>query len=199
MPIDFANLDTLGSQIVDAVLGSEGGYVNIAADRGGPTNWGITQSTLINYASLAGTSDIKALTREGAIKIYLQRFWIEDHCEDIAAAGFPRLAYAIMDWAVNSGEYWPMESLQTGLNLLNNNQARWPDIGADGMFGAYTLKTLQAAQKALPDIEALMLEWINASRVVMVGHLGKTNPSQETFMLGWLRRITSVDKATTQA
>lgn len=196
MPIDFTNLDTLGPQVVDAVLGNEGGFVDNSADLGGPTNWGITAVTLKNNASLAGTNDIKALTRDGAIKIYVQMYWINCGCARLAAAGFPHLAYAAMDWAVNSGEYWPMETLQLGLNLLNNQQKRWGDILADGNIGPGTIAVMTLALTILPDIEHLLTEWVNASRVVMVGHLSQKNPVQETFMVGWLRRIGSVEQAT---
>ncbi|HBU3826193.1 TPA: hypothetical protein MCX03_004221, partial [Klebsiella pneumoniae] len=32
-------------QIIEGILGKEGGYVDHPSDKGGPTRWGITQTT----------------------------------------------------------------------------------------------------------------------------------------------------------
>ncbi|OCO16336.1 hypothetical protein AN684_0205915 [Klebsiella pneumoniae subsp. pneumoniae] len=36
-------------QIIEGILGKEGGYVNNPNDKGGPTRWGITQTTARAY------------------------------------------------------------------------------------------------------------------------------------------------------
>ncbi len=40
-------------QIIEGILGKEGGYVNNPNDKGGPTRWGITQTTARAYAIAA--------------------------------------------------------------------------------------------------------------------------------------------------
>jgi lysozyme family protein len=47
-------------QIIEGILGKEGGYVNNPNDKGGPTRWGITQTTARAYGY---SGDMKALPR----------------------------------------------------------------------------------------------------------------------------------------
>lgn len=53
---------------VNEVLGEEGGYVNLAADPGGETNWGISKRAFPEL-------DIKTLTREQASAVYRAHYW----------------------------------------------------------------------------------------------------------------------------
>ena len=53
---------------IDKLLAREGGYINHPADRGGETNYGIS-------ARANPDINIKALTREGAKKLYKDRYW----------------------------------------------------------------------------------------------------------------------------
>ncbi|EBX6544177.1 hypothetical protein DS229_25035, partial [Salmonella enterica subsp. enterica serovar Larochelle] len=48
-------------EIFNAILEKEGGYVNHADDRGGPTNWGITQVTARAHGY---DGDMQKLTRQ---------------------------------------------------------------------------------------------------------------------------------------
>lgn len=51
--------------IFNAILGKEGGYVNHPDDKGGPTNWGITQSTARAHGY---SGDMRSLTRDQALE-----------------------------------------------------------------------------------------------------------------------------------
>ena len=54
-------------EMIDDILRREGGYVNHPADRGGPTNYGITQKTLSRYIGRAAlTSEVKNLSEDVA-------------------------------------------------------------------------------------------------------------------------------------
>ena len=56
--IQMANV----ADLIDDILRREGGYVNHPADKGGPTNFGITQDTLSRYIGRqALISDVKNL------------------------------------------------------------------------------------------------------------------------------------------
>ncbi len=50
-------------EIFNAILGKEGGYVNHPDDKGGPTNWGITQAVARAHGF---TGDMRNLTRQQA-------------------------------------------------------------------------------------------------------------------------------------
>ncbi len=59
--------------IINVVLQFEGGFVNNSADRGGPTNFGITAATLgraRNLGRLASVDEVRNLPRSEAASIY---------------------------------------------------------------------------------------------------------------------------------
>lgn len=183
----------LGYAIISEVLGHEGGYVNDPDDRGKETIWGITKATAMEYGWEA---PMRNMPRSVAIQIYFKMFW-RDRFDKVAALGMPRLAYAMMDFGVNSGKGRPVEALQRSLNALNLNGQRWKDIAVDGDIGPATLAALAACQKALPgEAEELLTMCVNSIRLVFVTNLAERSPKQEKFMLGWLRRINAVEGAT---
>lgn len=182
----------LGRHIVDAVLAHEGGYVNNPADRGGETNWGVTIATARRFGY---TGEMRAMTREQAIQIYLDLFW-RGRFSQVAEAGFGRLAYALTDFGVNSGTGRPAEAFQRVMNSLNNGGTRWPELTVDGAIGAGSIGALKKAAQVVPDIEALLIEAVSAIRIVFLITLTERQPNQETFMLGWLRRVNAVEDTT---
>lgn len=78
---------------VNEVLGEEGGYVNLAADPGGETNWGISKRAFPEV-------DIKNLTRDGAKALYKAHYW--DPLAQYAnlSATYRRIAF---ECAINQG------------------------------------------------------------------------------------------------
>ena len=62
---------------LDFVFKSEGGFSDRKSDRGGRTNFGITQSTYNGYRRKRGLpyKDVKGITREEAKNIYYEDFW----------------------------------------------------------------------------------------------------------------------------
>lgn len=186
--------EPLGFQFIDAVLGHEGGYTNNQADRGGETNWGVTLETARKYGYVGAMLD---MTREQAIAIYVSLFW-SNRFDKIAAAGFPRLSYALLDFGVNSGPGRPAEAFQRALNVLNGCGKKWSDIAVDGGVGPITLASLAAAKAALTDSESLLTFAVNSLRVAFIINLAEKDPKQETFMLGWLRRFHQVAELSDQ-
>lgn len=63
--------------ILNDILRREGGYVNHPADRGGPTKYGITASTLGEWRKLGRTAteeEVQALTEQEARQIYFTNY-----------------------------------------------------------------------------------------------------------------------------
>lgn len=107
-------------KLIDRVLSHEGGYVNLAADPGGETKFGVSKRS---YPHL----DIKALTREAAVEIYRRDFWDRVQGDKL----HPAVAFQALDAAINHGI---------------GNSVRWlqraAGVADDGVIGPMTLTAL---------------------------------------------------------
>lgn len=108
-------------KMVDRVLGHEGGYSNNSKDPGGETQWGISKRS---YPHL----NIKELTRDDAIQIYYEDFWLLVRGDDI----HPLKAWQMFDAAVNSGIGNSLRFAQRAMGLMD-----------DGFWGPVTREAIQ--------------------------------------------------------
>ncbi|WP_303740874.1 glycosyl hydrolase 108 family protein, partial [Yersinia enterocolitica] len=69
------------SDIFEAILGKEGGYVNHPDDKGGPTRWGITEKVARAHGY---TGDMRNLPRETALAILEADYWTGPRFDQIA-------------------------------------------------------------------------------------------------------------------
>jgi lysozyme family protein len=108
------------------VLKSEGGFVNLKADPGGPTNRGITLANFRAYIKPNGTiEDLKNLTVEQAGVCYRRQYW-----DAICGAELPDgVDYATFDFCVNSGPSRAAKYLQAVVGVVQ-----------DGRIGPATVK-----------------------------------------------------------
>ncbi len=156
--------------IIDGILEREGGFVNRSQDRGGPTKFGVTISTLVSWRGRAVTvDDVAALTAEEARTIY--------RCIYLERSGLDRvtdgpLRALLFDCAVNHGPKAVIRWLQWALRVT-------PD---DGVFGLQTLRALDASDKRRVYLA------VCAQRVRRYGDLISTQPSQAIFASGWMNR-----------
>jgi lysozyme family protein len=82
------------------VLAHEGGYTNHPKDPGGPTNFGITIADYRKYIKPRATArDVRAMTVDEAKRIYRERYWDAQRCDELPAG----VDYAVFDYGVNSG------------------------------------------------------------------------------------------------
>ena len=173
-------------QMIDGLLGREGGYVNHPADRGGPTNWGITQ----DIARKAGfTGEMQALTRDRARAIYWDRFVRAPGIDKLAQRS-GKIAAEALDTGVNMGVTWGIVFLQVALNAFNNEGRDWPDLKKlDGDYGPTTDAAFAAyiKRRARDDWEATMLAAMNAQQGHRYLTIVQGNCSQEAFAFGWFR------------
>ena len=113
----------LFSSLIGRVLSNEGGYVNLRADPGGETNWGIAKRSYPNL-------NIRALTRDDAIAIYRRDFW-----DRVQGDKLPHeVAFQALDAAVNHGPGQAVRWLQ-----------RAAGVADDGRIGPITLAAIASA------------------------------------------------------
>ncbi|MEQ0267226.1 glycosyl hydrolase 108 family protein [Klebsiella sp. CN_Kp073] len=170
--------------IFDAILGKEGGYVDHPNDKGGPTNWGITQATARAHG-YAG--DMRNLTREQALSILEADYWYDPRFDQVASVS-SAIAAELCDTGVNMGPSVPVKWLQRWLNAFNNQQKLYPDLVADGQIGPRSISALKSYLAARgKDGEEVMLRALNCSQGQRYLELAEGRPANESFVYGWVK------------
>lgn len=161
--------------LLDGIIEREGGYVDHPADRGGPTNYGITLATFNealadpDYA-LHPSSTIKGLSKSEAKAIYAAKYLIKPK---IIAIAPPLLCAFVFDCAVHHGPATAIKWLQRAAGAED-----------DGRIGPATLARVNA-----PYAEAYLLNAVIAQRLQHFGRLITKDPSQAVFAHGWMNRV----------
>lgn len=173
------NIDLL----IDEVIAREGGYSNHPADRGGPTNFGITEQVARAHGY---KGDMKALPRATAVAIYKTRYWTGPKFDQVAAL-CPAIADEMFDTGVNMGVGRAGKFLQRALNALNRQASDYPDISTDGLVGPMTLHALRGfmAKRGAAGGEVLR-KALDALQGEFYLSLAESSPNQEAFVYGWL-------------
>lgn len=170
--------------IFDAILGKEGGYVDHPNDKGGPTNWGITQATAQAHGY---TGDMRNLTREQALSILEADYWYGPRFDQVASVS-SAIAAELCDTGVNMGPSVPVKWLQRWLNAFNNQQKLYPDLVADGQIGPRSISALKSYLAARgKDGEEVMLRALNCSQGQRYLELAEGRPANESFVYGWVK------------
>ena len=170
------------TEVIDGILRREGRvYTNRAADRGGPTKFGITQATLSRWRRKPVTAeDVRNLTEAEARAIYMVEYvqpwqWVTDD----------ELRALLVDWGVTSGFSRPARALQTVIGAA-----------VDGITGPETQRLTRAALEKDADglyadvLAARMRFYVDIAlndpplRVLL-----SVNPTMQIHNLrGWLNR-----------
>jgi lysozyme family protein len=156
------------AQALPFVLAREGGYVDHPLDKGGPTNFGVTQATFDRWLASKGKPPrpVKEITDEEVAAVYHADYWLASKCD---ALPWPA-SLAHFDAAVNHGPLRAAYMLQEALG-----------VEADGKIGP---KTLAAAAAIHPSELVDRLLWI---RVKFYQAISKGD--QLVFLRGWLARV----------
>lgn len=147
-----------------ATLVHEGGYVDNPADRGGPTNYGITQ------ADMPG-QDMRTLTEDQAILYYLEHYWKSGYSQIESQA----VASKLFDMGVLFG-------VGTAVRILQLSLAQF-GVVSDGVFGPQTLAAVNQADPIS------LLSIMQESFVTHIFNIAKTDTAQRQFLKGWATRI----------
>lgn len=164
--------------LLAALLRREGGFVDHPDDRGGPTNFGITQ----NVARAAGwTGAMRDLPRDLALGIYRERYWQAPRLDALAAIA-PGVAAEVFDTGVNMGVGTAIAFLQRSLNVLNPGA-----VLVDGRIGPATLAAVGAllARRGARG-EAVLVRALNALQGARYIEIAENQPAQQAFVFGWL-------------
>ncbi len=169
--------------LIEEVIAREGGYVNHAADRGGPTRWGITQAVA---RSQGFTGDMRQFAQTDAAAIYRRLYWISPDFAKVAEY-CPKIAAELFDTGINMGTGTATGFLQRALNALNRNARDYADIHVDRRIGPATLAALAAFLAVRgSNAEATLMKALEALQGAHYVRLAETRPSQEAFLYGWL-------------
>lgn len=182
-------MDKLKSELITEVIDREGGYVNDPTDRGGETNYGITVKVARNNG-YAG--DMKLLPYAFAFSIYQQCYWDALRLNNICSRS-NELAKQLFDFGVNSGVLNAGKCLQKILNVLNKQQALYPDLVADGILGTRTLNALIKFEQHRGKAGLVLLsEVVRGQRISFCIDIALRDQTQERYQYGWLTRVVNL-------
>lgn len=156
---------------VNHVLMIEGGYVDDPDDAGGETNYGISKR---QYPHL----NIRMLTVDGAIALYYRDYWLAYGCDRLPAA----IACFLFDSVINHRP-------KTAIKFLQNAYR----VSVDGILGPETLGALKRFADNRDYIDNKLTLSL-AYRADFYHDLAVENPSQERFIMGWMRRLFLLQK-----
>lgn len=166
--------------IIDGVIRREGGFVDHPADRGGPTNYGITQASWSAYSGRQATADdMRRITIDQARVFYRHEYVVRPRFAEIRD---PHLRELVVDAGVHHGQRHAAKWLQWAAGVTQ-----------DGIVGPVTL----AAVNSLPPLAVYL--WIVAFRIKLFGRLVSQDAQlraarqagfrlQAEFAAGWNNR-----------
>lgn len=159
-------------QMITDILQREGGYVNHPADKGGPTNLGITQATLSAHRGYpVSIQEVRELSELEARSIYEKSYYLQPRINLLPEAIQPQM----FDIAVNSGAKRAVLLLQECLGLRQ-----------DGVIGVATATGASAWVAGVGAAEAN--RQLAETRKGFYRRIVERSPSQQVFLKGWLRR-----------
>lgn len=170
--------------IIDRVLERERGFVDHPSDRGGPTNYGITEAT----ARLNGyVGDMREMPIAFARAIYLRRYVSEPWFDRVAAAS-PVVGEELVDTGVVMGPATAAIFFQRWLNGFNAQARYYGDLFVDGRIGPATLSAFGAyLTKRGEEGQSVMVAALNSVQGARFLAIAEADKTQEDFLYGWVR------------
>ena len=172
-------------QALAEVLGIEGGYSDIEADRGGKTNYGITEAVArgepYNY-----TGEMSKLPLRLARQIYREGYWDINRLRlsSIFVITSQAIVSEIFEQAVNTGYYSTAKRVQRVINILNRNEDLYLDLMVDGWLGIRARDAFKILMEAGDHDD--LLRWLNVAQGAYYMELLERDPTQEAFARGWV-------------
>lgn len=128
---------TLAAEIV----AREGGFVNDPDDPGGATNFGVTIHTLrrLRLGAQVTVDDVRALTREQAIDIYVDHYFTRPRIAELPEPLWPTVFDMYVNAGANAVRILQRLLVQMGL-----------DVATDGVIGPQTIAATHRAYDMAP-------------------------------------------------
>jgi lysozyme family protein len=175
--------------IIDGILDIEGEYTDNPADKGGPTNWGITEETARAHGY---HGDMQDLTRDEAYSILEESYWIAPGFDKVARISL-LIAFELCDAGVNVGTVWPSRWLQRWLNVFNLHGAKYSELSSDGVIGNKTINALQAfIDWRGKEGERVLINALNCSQGEYYLSITEKRDANEEFIYGWMKNRVSI-------
>ena len=168
------------NKMIDKIISLEGGFVDHKNDKGGATNYGITQHTYSRF--LGVDSDymyikhlIKVMPKSTAALIYKQEYYYEPKINLLPEL----LQEQVFDICVNSGSSRAYKILQQAIN-----EAGGANLVIDGKFGPNSWSALDLVLNDLKEVNNAMVDL----RCQFYETIVIKDSSQNVFLKGWLNR-----------
>ncbi|MDP1554981.1 MAG: glycosyl hydrolase 108 family protein [Hyphomonas sp.] len=160
----------------------EGGYSDHASDRGGKTNYGVTEKVFHDWLDSRGEElrPVKEITHDEVRAIYWSDYWRAARCDRLKR----QLDLLMFDASVNHGPGGAAKLLQRALNALGET------LKVDGAIGGQTFAAI-----ARHETKALAKQYL-AERRALFHRIVEKDPGQGVFLKGWLNRVTDLENAT---
>lgn len=166
------------------VLRQEGGFSNDPLDKGGATNYGLSERFLRAHGIEKKVSE---LTVQDAKQIYYTYIWSPSKAEKFDNA---IVQLFVFDCAVNHGINTGACLLQQVLNFLTPNVKSAELLKVDGIIGD---KTIAAYKNIVSSGSTSLL--LNLLKIIRGGyylHIVERDPTQKRFLKGWINRNNDV-------
>jgi len=170
-------------QLATEIVAREGGFVNDPDDPGGATNFGVTIHTLrrLRPGQQIGVNDVRALTREDAIGIYIEHYFNRPRIAEL-----PEPLWAtVFDMYVNAGA--------NAVRILQRLFVQMGlEIAVDGVIGPQTIAAAHRAHEMAP---AHLVDAYGIARRDYYYSLADRRPASRKYARrrdggkgGWIRR-----------
>ncbi len=134
------------TEIADAILDREGGYVNDPDDPGGATNFGVTIHTMRRLGlDLDGDGDVDARDVRRLTKAQARDIFVKNYFHDPGISRLPAVLHAtVFDMQVNAGTN-AVRILQRLIGKMGI------ELTVDGQIGPKTVAAARQAEKMAPE------------------------------------------------
>lgn len=165
--------------MINGILRREGGYVDHPDDRGGATNFGVTQQTLSDYLGRsASKDDVRNMDIELAREIYRKNYYYGPKIDRLPEA----IQAFVFDCSINHGAVRAIKFVQKVCNAAGIAE----QIGVDGKMGPASERAAAATQDSLG---SEFLNELIEERRRFYQAIVERDPSQEVFLAGWMNRV----------